>query len=699
MATSKTTKTTKKATTTKKTATTATKKATTSTKPKTTPKTRVNVVGSASSLVPKDTKILVIVESPNKCHSLDELFKKMGYTHATVEASVGHITQIKNSRATVWNTGVHPEDNFKIDFEVAPEKKKVVTKLKELVKANDLVLIATDPDREGSSIATHLKEELHIPASKYYRLTYNEITLSAVQNGMDNLAKIDAYLSIAADARQAVDILFGFGLTNIFKNAVNAYSVGRCQSPAVRIIVEREREIINFVPETYFDLYLDFTKNSHEYTAKYYGTDEAPLEGGHFKNEADLNKVMSECKTYPYTINSIEANDRKVSQPTPFTTTTFQQEASSRLGFSVKSAMDYAQSLFHGVEINGERKGLITYIRTDSSTMAPEFIDILESHVKTQYGADYYAPIKKSKAKSAVASQEAHECLRVTDVTMTPKKFARYATDAGMLKIYTLIYDRTIASSMAPQVITDVDYNIYNLQNKFVLTTHSEKFDGFKKVYNEFPLRSETDEPIKKDDSESELTNATRDLHQGDSIPQKTSSLRSEKKQTTPPPRLNEARLVATLEKLGIGRPSTMSTIVSTITDSKRHYVISQGTGKNQVFVPTQEGFKMVEYGEQNFPDLFNYSYTARLEESLDKIAHNELDYLQFMNEFYTDLCAQMEKAAPGSSTRKSSGVSEKIKGEKCPLCGGQLVFRRGKFGPFVGCSNYAQGCRYIQKL
>ena len=631
-----------------------------------------------SGTLSKDAKILVICESPNKKATLTKIFKDLGFKNIKVEASVGHITEIKDNNRTKWNTGIHVDDNFRIDFVVSEDKKTVVKNLKEAVKAAEIVLLASDPDREGEAIATHLKQELHIPESKYYRLTFHEITKSGVSEGLENLSKIDDNLSDAAEARAGADKFIGYSLSNLGRKACGAKSVGRVQSPALKILVDREIEIRNFVPEKYFELYLDFEKCAHNYRAKYVGTDSKPLENGRFKKEEDAQKVVEACKPYSYVIRSIESTDRVVNPKPPFTTSTLQQECSSKLGISVKQTAMFAQKLFEGISVDGTHVGLITYIRTDSSEMSPEFALELGQFVRNTYGEKFYAPVKKGKKQAN--EQDGHECIRVVDLSMTPDKLKQHlganGEDAGkMLKVYEIIYNRTVAASMAPAIITDTDYNLYNLEHKFVYTSHAVKFEGFLKVYGKY-----------KEEDEAEYDNAIQDLVQGDII--KNGELSIEAKETKPPRRYSEAGLVAALEKLGIGRPSTYPTIISTLTDKKRNYTNTE----NKALIPTELGENLTQYLDKNFSNVVGINSTAELETELDKIAEGEMTKLDFFKKFYGNLVGTIEKVDKDAAEGKS-GMS----GLFCPECRAPLVWRKGPYGNFLGCSNYPK-CRYISK-
>ena len=632
--------------------------------------------------IDKTAKILCICESPNKKATLTKIFKDLGFTNLKVEASVGHITEIKNDPNTKWNTGIHVDDGFKIDYEISADKKKVVATLKKLVKDVDLVLLATDPDREGEAISWHLFQELSIPKDKYYRLTFHEITKSGVSNGLENLSKIDAHLSDAAEARSGADKLIGYSLSSLVKKELGAKSVGRVQTPALKIISDREEAIQAFVPEKYYELYLDFVVNEHDYRAKYKGTEKQSIDN--FKTAEEAQKVVDACSKYSYLIASVEQTDRSVSPKPPFTTSTLQQECSSKLGISVNQTSYFAQKLFEGINLQGNHIALITYIRTDSTEMSPEFALELGQFVRKEFGEKYFAPVRKGKKQAN--EQDGHECIRVVDLSMTPKKLAEHLS-AGedsdkLLKVYEIIYNRTLASSMASAIITDTDYTITNLEHRFVYTSHAVKFDGFQKVYGKYKDESEEDTPY---------DNALTDLAKGKVI--KNGILSVEEKETKPPRRYSEAGLIAALEKCGIGRPSTYKTIINTLTDEKRNYT----TTENKSLVPTELGISVTHYMDKNFSSLTGLNYTAELEQELDQIASGQRTKLEFFNEFYSRLVSALEKVDKDTAEGRSVFNVNLY----CPECRKPLVWRKGPYGSFLACSGWKKdgtGCNYISK-
>lgn len=423
----------------------------------------------------KDGFNLVIVESPTKKATIKQFLPE----NYSVEASVGHITKIKDSG--LYNLGIDVKGNFDIDFVVDDKKTDVVKRLKELVSRADTVYLAADPDREGEAIAYHLKEQLKIPEKKLKRITFHEITKRAVTEAIDHPGKIDYNLVDAALTRASLDKIVGYRLSPIARNKVSCRSVGRCQSPALKLIVEREEEINNFIPKTYYEIWLPFKKDK-DYRAQFKGLIKDTKNKPIIEDKEFADKVIADCKGYPYVVHKIESSDRKLSPKPPFTTSTFQQEVSSKLGYSVKTAMSYAQKLFEGLNIGGQHVALVTYLRTDSTSMDPEFKETLKSFIKDTYGENYLG--KEKKEKKSKNQQDGHECFRVIDLTMTPEKLASYIYDQQLIKVYSLIYNRTVASMMSDAIITDTDFTIRNGEYKFVYTERSYKELGFKKIYN-----------------------------------------------------------------------------------------------------------------------------------------------------------------------------------------------------------------------
>ena len=608
---------------------------------------------------------LIIVESPNKVKTIKQFVDPKKFV---VEASVGHITRIADSG--LYNMGIDPS-NWKADFVIDEGKEKVVSHLKELVSRADTVYLCTDPDREGEAIAYHLKEVLKIPAKKCKRSTFHEVTKKVVLDALDHPRKIDMDLVDAALARAKLDKVVGYRLSPIARRKISARSVGRCQSAALKMIVEREDEITKFKPETFYEIWLNFVKNNNEYKAQYKG-----LLGKKNKttlsSKSDADKVIQDCNGKDYKVHSIESKDRIVSPKPPFITSTFQQEVSSKLGYSVKKATDCAQRLFEGIQLGGQHVSLVTYLRTDSTSMNDEFEQELRTFIENSYGKQYLrTKLVKKKSKN---EQDGHECFRVVDLNMTPEKLSSYINDQQLLKVYKLIYDRTVQSLMSDAVITDTEFVIVNGNHKFSLTEHAEKFDGFRKIYSQY---------------EDEDLNKGLDVFVGETLT--TKGLDLFEKQTTPPRRYSESSLIKQLESTGIGRPSTFSSIISILLDPGRGYCEEQG----KAISPTEKGIQLSNFLDQAFPKIINYDYSANLEDSLDLIAKGKLKEVDFLNQFYTEL-EKMIKDTKTITIQKPQ--KEYVDGMVCPQCGSKIVKRTGRFGTFGGCDNYPK-CKFTTKL
>ena len=619
---------------------------------------------SAISELKNYKRILVIVESPNKCSTISKILKELNVKNAVVMASVGHITEIKDTG--VYNMGIDPNNKFKTEYVVSPDKKDIVEKLKDQIELADMVYICSDPDREGESIAWSLKKFLKIPNDKYRRITFHEITKKAIEKAFENPRLIDEDLVKASHTRQKLDKIVGYRLSPIARRRVQSKSVGRCQSAGLKLLVEREEEINKFVSETFYELYLYFSKNSQQFKSKYIGTAEKEVKK--FDSIESATKVVNQL-TNDYKIKSVEVKERNSNPKPPFTTSTFQQEVSGKLGISVKNAMECAQKLFEGINVNGEHIALITYMRTDSAEFAPEFLPILESYVKSNYGSKYYAPVRKAKKKENV--QDGHEAIRPVDLEMTPEKLAQYISDEKLLKVYDIIYKRTIATSMASSVVSETIYTIENNKHLFTFSSKELLFDGYKAVYGSF------------EDKDDDITTATFEVGEG----LKDTKLEAVEKSTTPPARYKESTFIKELENKGIGRPSTFATIVETILSSSRGYCEVQD--RDKCLVPTKKGITLSEWLDKSFPDIININYTSELEKDLDKIASGKMDELDFLTTFYSNLENAINKVEP---------LEAAASGKVCPDCGKPLVLRTGKYGEFLGCSGYPK-CKHIEKV
>lgn len=418
-------------------------------------------------------RILMIVESPNKVKTLKQFLP----SNYIVMACVGHIRSIKDGKGDA-NTGIHVDKNFEADYVVSAGKEEVVSKLKEQVKLASKVILATDPDREGEAIAWHLKETLKIPNNKYERVTYHEITKHAIEEALKHPRKIDMNLVHAARARQKLDKLVGYKLSPIARNNVDAKSVGRCQSAGLKLIVQREEEIENFKPETFYELYLHFTKNDVEFKAKYIGTVDKEIKT--IKNKTEIDNIIKECEGKEFKICDITNKDSLEYPKPPFNTSSYQQEISKRLGIGINDAMSCAQKLFEGIDIDGEHVALITYIRTDDSTLAPEFIPVLKDFIVDCYGKEYYAPIKETKKSEN--SQEGHEGIRCIDLNLTAEDLSKYINNSRLVKVYDIIWKRTVQSSMKPAIYDNKIITIACGKHLFRMQFKNIKFKGFRLI-------------------------------------------------------------------------------------------------------------------------------------------------------------------------------------------------------------------------
>ncbi len=587
-------------------------------------------------------------------------------------ASVGHISELSDKKGSYWNTGIEPDNSFKMNINVSDDKKDVVKKLKDEVDKSDMIYICSDPDREGEAIAWSLKKFLKIPKEKCKRATFHEITKTAVLNALANPTDIDDNLVDSSHCRMCVDKMVGFRLSPIARRQVSAKSVGRCQSAGLKILVDRELEIQNFKPEKYYDVLLHFNKNMHPYKAKYFGTTKKEVK--RITDEAIAKAIASDCKGKDYIIKNITMKDKTSNAKPPFTTSTFQQEVSSKLGVGIKTAMGYAQKLFEGINVNGQHIALTTYLRTDSTSMAKEFIPVLESYVKNTYGQAYYAPLKQPKKAANV--QDGHECFRVVDLNITKDYLKQYITDEKLLKVYDMIWRRTVQSMMAPSITSETTYEILNGDHKFTFNSQELKFDGYKKVYS-----------YKESDEEDELAKDTFIIDEK----LEETSLESLEKATQPPARYNEATFVKELEQKSIGRPSTFSSIVATLLDENRGYCRVE----DKRIVPTDKGIALSKYLDLAFPNFISLTYTAEMEAELDTVASGKLKKLDFLNDFYNKLETSVKSATKNSAsipkTPKTPAVV--VPGVTCPICGGPMVLRKGPYGEFYGCKSYPK-CR-----
>ncbi len=614
---------------------------------------------------------LVIVESPAKAKTIQKYLGK-GYE---VEASLGHVKDLPKNKL-----GVDIEEGFETEYIVIPGKEKVLAKLKKLAKSADSIYLAPDPDREGEAIAAHLAEELgdgstrkkRSPNGRIRRVTFNEITRRAIQEAFQQPRDIDRNLVDAQQARRVLDRLVGYQISPLLWDKVRrGLSAGRVQTVALRMIVEREAEIKAFTPKEYWtiDAHLAAARTP-AFDARFVGIGEEKVE---VPNEEESKKIVAALEKAAWSVRSVEKRERRRSPAPPFTTSKLQQDASRKLRFSVKRTMMIAQRLYEGVELGEEGLvGLITYMRTDSVRVSNDALNEAREFIPAQFGPGYL-PETPNVYKSKKEAQEAHEAIRPTAVARTPDSIRQYLQE-DEYKVYKLIWQRFVASQMNPavfdQTTVDIDARSIGTTYWFRVTGSVLKFDGFLKVYEESKeARDEEDEALK---------HKLPPLEAGQRLTLK--SLRPEQHFTEPPPRYNEASLVKELEERGIGRPSTYATILSTI--QERQYVQKVG-GK---FVPTEIGTVVTDLLVKNFEDIFDYQYTARLEEELDEIEEGKEKWTDALAEFYKKFRKDLSYAEKHMENIKRM---EKPTEEKCERCGSPLVIKWGKHGSFYACSAY----------
>ena len=633
--------------------------------PKSTRTTRTRRTQGASartkqSLPVASGKPVIIVESPAKTRTLTKI---LGNAY-TIEASMGHVRDLPKSKL-----GVDIDNDFQPTYTPLPDRKDTLSRLQAVTQGAPAVYLATDPDREGEAIAWHIQQALGLHNAQ--RIEFNEITASAVQRALQNPRAIDLHRVNAQQARRVLDRLVGYQLSPLLwrklRGGRNALSAGRVQSVAVRLIVEREREIRAFTPEEYWKITATLTpKTEHfPFDAELRQKGDAKIE---LKTEADANAVLNDLQGATYIVESVEKRQRKRTPPPPFITSTLQQEASRKLGFSAKRTMQIAQQLNEGVELGDEgAAGLITYMRTDSVRLSNEALQMARDFIQAHYAPDYL-PNKPRQYKTKSGAQDAHEAIRPTDVNRTPDAVKPYLTPE-QYRLYDLIWKRFVASQMAEAQLEVTSVNIRARDYLFRASGTVVLFDGFLCLYQEGK------DTIEREEEELPPLPA---LQQGELL--ELLQLTPSQHFTQPPPRYTEATLVKTLEQNGIGRPSTYATILSTI--QERGYVALE----NRAFKPTPLGEAVNDFLVKHFPELFDVPFTARMEQELDEIEEGKADWVQVVRNFYNPMQQQLQRASD-SDERVEVPVVETDRA--CPTCGAMMVRRTGRYGEFLACSRY----------
>ena len=599
-------------------------------------------------------KNIIIVESPAKCKTIS---KYLGGDY-TVVSSKGHIRDLATSGK--YGLGIDIENDFKPSYEIIKGKKKDVKYLKDLIDKADHIYLATDPDREGETISWHLYDELKVPDEKYDRIVFNEITKDVVLKALKNPRRIDMNLVHSGEARRFLDRIIGFRLSKVMQSKTAGKSAGRVQSVALKLIVDREREILAFIPKEYWTIEADFK----DFKANLETYKEKDIE---IPNEKEADKILDSL-TNTFTIKKVEEKEKKRSAKEVFKTSTLQQACSNKLGFAASKTMKIAQKLYEGIELDDGFHGLITYMRTDSVRLSDEFTSASFAYINSKYGKDYVGYVKKGKKTENV--QDAHEGIRPTNINYEPDKIKKYLAP-DEYKLYRIIYYRALASLMADAKFNSTTVLLDNNDYGFKATGSVLTFDGYLKVYGDYEDQEDTILP--------DFKNYKAGIILSDTIT-KTQHF------TKPPARFTESSLIKELESLGIGRPSTYATIISTIKD--RGYV----TLEDKKFVPTEVGFETTDKLQEFFSSIVNVKYTANMEKDLDEIAEGNEDYKKMLKDFYDNFAPLVDNAFKNMEKKKPEET-----GEKCPECGSPLVIRKGKYGQFTACSNYPT-CKYIKK-
>ena len=599
-------------------------------------------------------KNLVIVESPTKVKSISKYLGK----DYIVSSSKGHIRDL--STKGKYGLGVDIENHFKPDYKVIKGKKKVIDELKKEASQADKVYLATDPDREGEAISWHLYKCLGLDDDHYSRVVFHEVTKKAVLDAFKHEGKIDQNLVSSQEARRILDRIIGFRLSKLIRSKTDGTSAGRVQSVALKLIVDKEREINAFNPEEYWTIQADFK----DFQADLYEYKHKKIE---IKNETEADNILSKLSK-SFTIESVDKKRKNKQSKPPFTTSTMQQESSNKLKFSSKKTMMVAQKLYEGIDLGNETTGLITYMRTDSIRLSDDFIADTYKHIESKYGEKYTGPVKKSKKTENV--QDAHEAIRPTSIQRTPESVKPYLTN-DEFKLYRMIYYRALASLMAPAEVEGTTVILDNNDYNFKATGQIIVFDGYLKVYSDYEDTKDTILP-------------PFDTYKSNVIA--SNDITKEQHFTQPPARYTEAKLIKTMDELGIGRPSTYATIIDNI--KSRGYV----NLVDRKFVPTEIGFEVNDKLQECFSNIINVKYTAGMEEDLDKVAEGKEVWYDLLEKFYKDFEPAVKEAFDKLPKKEAEET-----GEKCPECSHPLVIRNGKYGKFVACSNFPE-CKYIKQ-
>lgn len=605
---------------------------------------------------------LVIVESPAKAKTIE---KYLGKKYKVI-ASMGHVRDLPRSQM-----GVDVEDNYEPKYITIRGKGPVVKDLKKYAKKAKNVFLASDPDREGEAIAWHLSNILELEDSKENRVVFNEITKDAVKESFKHPRDIEMDLVDAQQARRILDRLVGYNISPVlWKKVKKGLSAGRVQSVALRLVIDRENEIRNFKPEEYWTIEGEFRYQKSKFTAKFLHYKNKPFK---LQNKDDVNKVTAKLDGDQFEITNVNKKEKTRNPAQPFTTSTLQQEAARKLNFKARKTMMIAQQLYEGIDLKRQGTvGLITYMRTDSTRISDAAKNEAKSYITENYGSNY---VSKRQAKGKQGDQDAHEAIRPTSAMRTPNEMKSYLS-RDQHRLYKLIWERFVASQMAPAILDTVALDVTQNDIKFRANGQTIKFKGFMTLYVEA-----------KDDKENDKENKLPNLKEGDKVT--ATQIEPAQHFTQPPPRYTEARLVKTLEELKIGRPSTYAPTIDTI--QKRNYVKLD----SKRFVPTELGEIVYEQVKEYFPEIIDVEFTVNMETLLDKIAEGDMKWRKVIDDFYNSFKLDVARA---EKEMEKIEIKDEPAGEDCEVCGSPMVIKMGRYGKFMACSNFPD-CRNTKAI
>ena len=622
-------------------------------------------------------KNLVIVESPAKAKTLEKYLGR----DFQVKASVGHVVDLPKSKL-----GVDIKKDFTPDFHVIQTKKKVIEELKKAAKGKENIYLASDPDREGEAIAWHIADQVAKSHKRVHRVLINEITKKAVQEAIANPQELDRDKFDAQVARRVLDRLVGYKISPLLWSKVRrGLSAGRVQSVAVRLVCEREKDVRAFEPVEYWSLTAALEgRLPPAFKAKLVQWKGQKVDNKKFRleNEPSVREIVQSLDGAPWVIGAVEKKERRRYPTPPFVTSKLQQEAARKLGFQPKRTMQLAQHLYEGVELGSEGSvGLITYMRTDSTRISADALNAVREHIQSQYGKSYL-PSKPNTFRSKKGAQDAHEAIRPTSLEFAPERVRRYLR-RDLFQLYSLIWDRFVASQMVPAVYDQTAFEIPVRDANFRATGQQVKFDGFMKLYTEG--RDERAAPPNGDEEENngqeDIDGVLPNLQTGDEL--KLLAMEPRQHFTQPPPRYTQASLIKELDERGIGRPSTYAAIISNILD--REYV---SQNESRQLVPTDLGFLVTDLLVESFPDILNVEFTASMEDELDRIEDGKEKWTKAMKRFYTPFARDLKKAEKEMRDVKRQEVPTDI---ACEKCGALMVVKWGRNGEFLACPKYPE--------